>query len=264
MTGRAAFRTALPRVSSWCDAKGRDSLLEFHAHRCGACMHGAARARHSRVSLQNGILRTIQDLLRSAQGFEMRVLPPNHSFSKAENRVTSTPANMHPSDRTPKISKQHAPSHYRSPTLSQTVRRHGHGPIIVSRQPNFGVINFALQHACKHRCDRIPKVRKSPAPSRHRPPALSQTVRGHGHTPAAATRWSKNRPRRPAPRQHVCKHRCDRIAKVRKSPAPSRHRSPALSQTVRGRGHTPAADSRWSKKPATPTRPRQHVCKHRV
>ena len=150
------------------------------------CMHawGAARARHSRVSLQTSILRTIQDLLRSAQGFEMRVLPPNHSFSKAENRVTSTPANMHPSDRTPKISKQHAPSHYRSPTISQTVRRHGHGPIIVSRQPNFGVINFALQHACKDRCDRIPKVRKSPAPSRHRPPALSQTVCGSRHTPA--------------------------------------------------------------------------------
>ena len=202
MTGRAAFRTALPRVSSWCDAKGRDSLLEFHAHRL-RCMHawGAARARHSRVSLQNGILRTIQDLLRSAQGFEMRVAPPNHRFSKAENRVTSTPANMHPSDRTPKISKQHAPSHYRSPTLSQTVRRHGHGPIIVSRQPNFGVINFALQHACKHRCDRIPKVRKSPAPSRHRPPALSQTVRGHGHTPAADSRWSKKpaTPTRPTP-----------------------------------------------------------------
>ena len=198
MTGRAAFRTALPRVSSWCDAKGRDSLLEFHAHRCGACMHGAARARHSRVSLQNGILRTIQDLLRSAQGFEMRVAPPNHRFSKAENRVTSTPANMHPSDRTPKISKQNAPSHYRSLTLSQTVRRHGHGPIIVSRQPNFGVINFARQHACKHR---IHKVRKWPAPSRHRPPALSQTVRGHGHTPAAASRWSKKSaaPTRPTP-----------------------------------------------------------------
>ena len=178
LTGRAAFRTALPRVSSWCDAKGRDSLLEFHAHRL-RCMHawGAARARHSRVSLQTSILRTIQDLLRSAQGFEMRVLPPNHSFSKAENRVTSTPANMHRSDRIPKRSKQHAPSHYRSPTLSQTVRRRGHGPIIVSRQPKICVINFARQHACKHRCDRIPKVRKWPAASRHRSPTLSQTVR---------------------------------------------------------------------------------------
>ena len=38
---RAAFRTAFPRVSSWCDAERGDSLLEFHAHRWGACMHGA-------------------------------------------------------------------------------------------------------------------------------------------------------------------------------------------------------------------------------
>ena len=170
------------------------------------CMHawGAERARHSRVSLQNGILRTIQDLLRSAERFEMRVAPPNHRFSTAENRVTSTPANMHPSDRTPKISKQNAPSHYRSPTLSQTVRRHGHGPIIVSGQPNFGVINFARQHACKHRRDRIPKVRKWPAASRHRSPALSQTVRAHGHTPAAASRWSKKTGRADPPHAHMC------------------------------------------------------------
>ena len=38
---RAAFRTAFPRVSSWCDAERRDSLLEFHAHLWGACIHGA-------------------------------------------------------------------------------------------------------------------------------------------------------------------------------------------------------------------------------
>jgi hypothetical protein len=76
------------------------------------CMHawGAARARHSPLSLQNGILRTFPDLLRSPQGFEMRVAPPHHRFSTAENRVTSTPANMHRSDRIRKISKQHAPS----------------------------------------------------------------------------------------------------------------------------------------------------------
>ena len=38
---RAAFQIAFPRVSSWCDAERRDSLLEFHAHRWGACIHGA-------------------------------------------------------------------------------------------------------------------------------------------------------------------------------------------------------------------------------
>ena len=70
---RAAFRTAFPRVSSWCDAERGDSLLEFHAHRW--CVHawGVARARHSRVSLRNGPLRAIPDSLRSPQGFEMRV-----------------------------------------------------------------------------------------------------------------------------------------------------------------------------------------------
>jgi hypothetical protein len=41
--------------------KGRDSLLEFHAH-----AWGVARARHSRVSLRNGPLRTIPDSLRSS------------------------------------------------------------------------------------------------------------------------------------------------------------------------------------------------------
>ena len=32
-------RWCFPRVCSQCDAKGRDSLLEFHAHRWVACMH---------------------------------------------------------------------------------------------------------------------------------------------------------------------------------------------------------------------------------
>ena len=174
--------------------------------------------------------------------------------------------------------------------------------------------------AMPHQCVEKPKVAKLPAPSRHRSPTLSHTVRGHGHTPAAVSRWSKNRsrpppgaranmcasivgvtgyprygrgPRRRAlaprhsrtlcaatvtlpppflcrflggrkidhvhrPRQHVCKCRCDRIPKVRTWPAPSRHRSPTLSHTVRGHGHTPAAVSRWSK--SWPCRPPAPTC----
>ena len=50
---------------------------------------------------------------------------------------------------------------------------------------------------CNHRCHRIPTVRKLPARSRHRSPTLSQTVRGSRLTPAAASRWSNDRPRRP-------------------------------------------------------------------
>jgi hypothetical protein len=59
---RAAFRTAFPRVSSWCDTERSDSLLELHAHRWGACMHGVW---HMRVSLQNTPFRAIPDSLRS-------------------------------------------------------------------------------------------------------------------------------------------------------------------------------------------------------
>ena len=46
--------------------------------------------------------------------------------------------------------------------------------------------------AMPHQCVEKPKVAKLPAPSRHRSPTLSHTVRGHGHTPAAVSRWSKS------------------------------------------------------------------------
>ena len=47
-----------------------------------------------------------------------------------------------------------------------------------------------LRHATPMR--EKPKVAKLPAPSRHRSPTISHTVRGHGHTPAAVSRWSKS------------------------------------------------------------------------
>ena len=40
---------------------------------------------------------------------------------------------------------------------------------------------------------------------------------------------------RPCQHHDVCNHRCHRIPTVRKLPARSRHRSPTLSQTVRGK-----------------------------
>ena len=130
---RAAFRTAFPRVSSWCDAERGDSLLEFHAHRW--CVHawGVARARHSRVSLRNGPLRAIPDSLCSPQGFEMRVADEGCAGPitvSRQSKIGSHPphANMHRCDRIPKVSIQPAPSHHRSPTRSHTVRRHGVGP----------------------------------------------------------------------------------------------------------------------------------------
>ena len=80
---------------------------------------------------------------------------------------------------------------------------------------------------------------KLPAPLCHRSPTPIQAVRGGRLTPAAASRCSKicslDRPR-----QHVCKHRCDRIPKVRQT---ARAVVPSLSGTLadcsRPRGRSP-------------------------
>ena len=81
---RAAFGTAFPRVSSWCDDRLRFVARVPHAPHA----QGVGRAPHSRVSLRNGPSRTIPDSLRSPQGFEMRVARPHRSFSTVENKVT--------------------------------------------------------------------------------------------------------------------------------------------------------------------------------
>ena len=113
----------------------------------------------------------------------------------------------------------------------------------------------------KRRYDWIPKVGKLPAPSRHRSPTLSQTVRASRYSPITVSRWLKSCPI-DRPRQHMCKRRCGRIPKVGKLPAPYRHRSLTCSQTVRASRHSPITVSRWSKIGRV-DRPRQHVCKHR-
>ena len=78
---------------------------------------------------------------------------------------------------------------------------------------------------------------------------------------ATASRQSKIGPI-DQPRQHACKPRYDRIPEVSKQPASSLHRSPTLSQTVRGQGHSPITVSRWSKIGRV-DRLRQLACKHR-
>ena len=197
----------------------------------------------------------------------------------------------HRRDRKPIVSKLPTPSRHRSPTLSQTVRGCRCSPITVSRwskicpidrrrhdvgasvgeagyprsancprrraialphsrrlcarqpvQPRITVsrwskicpIDRPRQHGCKHRCDRIPKVGKLPAPSRHRSPTLSQTVRVSRHSPMFVSRWSKIGPI-VFPRQLVCERRCDRIPKVGKPPAPSHRRADALPHSRRRR-----------------------------
>ncbi len=85
-----------------------------------------------------------------------------------------------------------------------------------------------------------PRSGKLPAPSRHRSPARSQTVRGSRLTPAAASRWSKVGPIA-RPRQHACKHRCDRIPKVRQT---ARAVAPSLCGTLADCARQPAHSRR--------------------
>ena len=85
---------------------------------------------------------------------------PHHRFSTVEDRSRLHPrqhASKHRCDRRPqdaKVSKSPAPSHHRSPTLSQAVGRYGHGHVTVSRQSKIGPVTNPRQHASKHRCDR--------------------------------------------------------------------------------------------------------------
>ena len=81
------------------------------------------------------------------------------------------------------------------------------GPIAVSRQSKIG-----SHPPCTNTIGATgwPKIGKLPAPSRHRSPTRSQTVRASRHSPITVSRWSRIG-RLDRPRQHVCKHRCDRI-----------------------------------------------------
>jgi len=103
-----------------------------------------------------------------------------------------------------------------------------------------------------------PRSGKLPAPSRRRSPTLSQTARDSRLSPTAVSRWSKIGPI-DRPRQHVCKHRRHRIPKVGKLPAPSRRRSPTLSQTVRVSLRSPASPFLDGRK-SVPSYSHVHLC----
>ena len=99
----------------------------------------------------------------------------------------------------PKVAKLPAPSRHRSPTLS-----HRLCAATVTLPPPFlggrkiDHVHHPRQHVCKRRrCDRIPKVRTWPAPSRHRSPdTLAHCARPRSHS---RRRFSviEKRPRRP-------------------------------------------------------------------
>jgi hypothetical protein len=142
--------------------------------------------------------------------------------------------------------------------------------IAFTRRPTVAVLltvskiqNRSRQHVCKHRCHRRPTGGKLPTPSRHRSPTLTPTVRGSRLTPAAASRCSKICPI-DRPRQHVCKHRCDRRPTGGKLHC-QRRRAIALPHSLRLRtptGTVAAAVARWSKIDRVDDR-RHYVCQHR-
>ena len=110
------------------------------------------------------------------------VRPPEQShlrFSMVENRSRRSPAPTCGASigvtGYPRSGKLPAPSRHRSPTLSQAVRGGRLTPAAASRWSKIGPIDRPSQHACKHRCDRIPKVRQT---ARAVAPSLSHTLAG--------------------------------------------------------------------------------------
>ena len=153
-----------------------------------------------------------------------------------------------------------APLRHRSRLLSQTVRRLAQAPPTPFRDGRkIGRVG-PHQHAWNDRGGRNLEVRQ---PARAIAPSLSQTVRRLAQAPP--TPFIDGR-KSVASHAHTNMRATTEGAEILRSgnlPAPLCHRSPALSQTVRGSPHTPAAASRWSKIGPI-DRPRQHACKHRV
>jgi hypothetical protein len=188
-----ACRTALPTPfpGSRHGATRKVEIRSFLEH-----AYGVAQAGDSRVSPRKGPLRRIPGR------FEMRVARPHLRFSTVENRVTST---LHRCERKRIVSKLLAPSNYRPPTLSETVRRCGHSPITVSQRSRICHINLH-SHACK--TSEGPKANRKQT-ARAVAPSLSHTLADSGRQPVQLLhRFSmvQNLSHRPPTPQHGCKH----------------------------------------------------------
>ena len=139
----------------------------------------------------------------------------------------------HRRDRKPIVSKLPTPSRHRSPTLSQTVRGCRCSPITVSRWSKICPID-RRRHDVGASVGEAGYPRSANCP-RRRAIALSHSRRlcaPASAAPITVSRWSKIGPI-DRPRQHVCKHRCERIPKVGKLPA---HAVPSRPTGVRRSG----------------------------
>jgi hypothetical protein len=196
-----------------------------------------------------------EKLRRIPGRFEMRVARPHFRFSTVENRVTST---LHRCERKRIVSKLLAPSNYRSPTLSETVRRCGHSPITVSQRSRICHINFHA-HACK--TSEGPKANRKQT-AHAIAPSLSHTLADSARQPVQPLhRFSmvQNLSHRPPMPQHGCKHRC--VTGYRRSANCSRRRAIALPHSRRLCAPAGAAPSPFLNGPkSVPSSARINVC----
>jgi hypothetical protein len=196
-----------------------------------------------------------EKLRRIPGRFEMRVARPHFRFSTVENRVTST---LHRCERKRIVSKLLAPSNYRSPTLSETVRRCGHSPITVSQRSRICHINFHA-HACK--TSEGPKANRKQT-AHAVAPSLSHTLADSARQPVQPLhRFSmvQNLSHRPPMPQHGCKHRC--VTGYRRSANCSRRRAIALPHSRRLCAPAGAAPSPFLNGPkSVPSSARINVC----
>ena len=128
------------------------------------------------------------------------------------------------------------------------------GPIAVSRQSKIG-----SHPPCTNTIGATgwPKIGKLPAPSRHRSPTRSQTVRASRHSPITVSRWSRIG-RLDRLRQHVHKHLSDRIPQDRQAAcavAPSLPHDPAPCARQPAQSH-----HRFSMVENRPPRPPAPTC----
>ena len=179
-------RVTAPAVFSSLNAKGRDSLHGVDVpDRVRVCTRRGTRhvtrARHSRVSLPNCPWK---------QSFEKKNLGLNASSLRwrDESCIRECKQRVHVEVgvyRISQVCKPPAPSHHRSPTLSQAVRGSRLTPAAASRCSKICPVHRPRQHACKHRCDRIPKVRQT---ARAVTPSLSHTLADCARQPANSRR----------------------------------------------------------------------------
>ena len=194
-----------------------------------------ARARHARVSVRNGPFRTIPDSLCSPQGFEMSAArPAPHSrFSTVENRVTSIPR-QHMSVR-PETQGKHSACVV-APSLPHTLadcappRPQPHHRFSIAenrpRRPPEPTCVQASVTGC-------PRSQNCPRPRAIAPPHARRLCLAAGTVPSPFLDSRKSAA------STARANKCASILvtgypKDAKLPAPSRHRSPTLSQTVRG------------------------------